>query len=102
MLLRQTPLHNGTHGMQYIFAGKVIAQRDLGLSRRLFISLPLHDFRAGVPKLNARIGMDAVVNAIIAGLIAPGHAGIGSIDNSVTAERRDVPLSEIDARFDGR
>ena len=46
--------------------------------------------------------MDAVVDAVVAGLIAAGHARVGGVDDGVANEGRDVPLPKVDARLHGR
>ena len=81
--------------MQNILTGEIIAQRDFRLSRFFFPALFPHDGGALLPQLHTSTGMDAVINAAVAGDIAPGHTTVGSVDDGITAEGGDVPLPEI-------
>ena len=65
------------------------------------MSLPRHHFRAEIPKLNAGIGMDTVVDAAVTGLITARHPRIGGIDDRVAAKRRNVSLPKPDPVLDG-
>ena len=82
--------------MQNIFTGEVIGPGDLRLSRFFLPALLLHNCRALLPQLDAGIGVDAVINAAVAGDIAPGHTTVGGVDDGITAQGGDVPLPEID------
>ena len=44
-----------------------------------------------LPQLDAGIGVDAVINAAVAGDIAPGHTTVGGVDDGITAQGGDVP-----------
>ena len=41
--------------------------------------------------------MDAVVDAVMAGLVAASHAAVGSVDNGTAFQRGNVPTPEIDS-----
>ena len=45
--------------------------------------------------------MDAVVNAVMARLVAAGHAAVGCIDDSSTFQRGNVSTPEIDFLLNG-
>ena len=90
MAYRQLPLHDGPDGMDHMVAGKIVCGRDLGLSRRLLVSLLFHELSTSIPKLDACIGMDAIVDTAMAGLIAARHAGVCGVDDCVTDKRCDV------------
>ena len=68
--------------MDHIVAGQVVGPRDLDLSRGLLTSLLRHQLGAVQPQLNAGIGVDAVVDAGVAGDVAAGHPAVGGVDDS--------------------
>ena len=100
MPLCQPSLNNGTYRVNHVSAREVERGRDLCLSCRFLESLLLHDSSADIAKLNSGIGMDAVVDAVVAGLIASGHVGIGGVDDGVAGKRRDVALLEKYSRHE--
>ena len=89
-------------GVQNIAARQVERRGDFGLSGRLGAALPFHDFRAGKAQLNAREGVDGVVDAAVIGRIAAGHAGIGGVDDRVAFQCGNVALPEVQSRLHGR
>ena len=99
--LCQFALNDGADCVDHILAGQIVGGRNLRLPGRLLISLLLHDLCAGVPQLNPRIGMNAVVDAVVARLVAAGHPGIGRVDNGVAGQRCNIALPEIKARLCG-
>ena len=63
--------------------------------------LLFHQLRAGEPQLHARVGVDNVIDALVIGNIAAGHAGVRSVDDGIAAERCDISLPEIEPRLHG-
>ena len=100
MPLRQPSVHDRADGVDHVPAGEIEPRRDLGLSGRLLVSLRGHDLGADVSQLHARVGVDAVVDAAVARLVAAGHAGVRRVHDRVAPECRNVALPEIDPRLD--
>ena len=94
VLLRQPAADEGTVGVQYVFAGQIERRCDLRLSRGLLKALTRHDIGAQAAQLHARVRMDAVVDAVVTGLVTARHAAVGRVDDRVAGKRRDVPLPE--------
>lgn len=82
MLPGQFPLHDGANRVDHIITGEIIGGRNLGLPGGFFKSLPLHDLSALQTELHPGIGVDAVINTVMARLVAAGHATICRIDDS--------------------
>ena len=87
--------------MNYKFTWQIEGRGDFRLSSGFGIALFLHDLRTVIPQLNTGIGVDAVVDALVARIIAAGHAGIRSIDDGIHLQRSDIALPEIDAVLSG-
>ena len=90
MLPGQFPLHDGANRVDHIITGEIIGGRNLGLPGGFFKSLPLHDLSALQTELHPGIGVDAVINTVMARLVAAGHATICRIDDSVNLHFRNV------------
>ena len=99
--LRQDALHDGTHGVDDPAAGQVVGRGDLGPAGGLAVALAGHEGGAVAAELHAGIGVDAVVDAVVAGAVAAGHAGVGGVNDGVAAQRGDVPLPEVQIAPDG-
>ena len=97
MLSGQFSPHDGTYGVNYIITGEVICGRDFCLSGRLLIALLFHDLSTLQTELHPSIGVDAVINAVVARLVAAGHATICRIDDGSTIQRGNVSMPEIDS-----
>ena len=69
--------------VQYILEGKVIGWSDFCLPGWLLMALCPHKLRAGQTQLHARIGVDSIVNAAVAGDEAPQHPTVRRVDNGV-------------------
>lgn len=83
--------------MQDMFTGQIVARRDLGLPDRFGKPLFFHHIRAREPQLYASECMDAVVDAGMIRLVAPRHAAVGSIDDCVRLQSRNISLPQINA-----
>ena len=97
MLPGQFPLHDGANRVDHIITGEIIGGRNLGLPGGFFKSLPIHDLSALQTELHPGIGVDAVINTVMARLVAAGHATICRIDDSPTIQRSNVSTPEIDS-----
>ena len=97
MLSGQFSPHDGAYGVNYIITGEVICGRDFCLSGGFLISLQLHNLSALQTELHPSKGVDAVVNAVMARLVAAGHATICRIDDGPTIQRSNVSTPEIDS-----
>ena len=64
------------------------------------MTLAFHELSAIQPELDARKGMDAVVDAGVAGHIAARHAAVGGVDNGAALEPGDVALPEVQIAAD--
>lgn len=95
-------LNDGADGMQYIVAGQIVGFCDLGLPGWLLVTLALYEPGAIQPELNARKGMDAVVDAGVARHIAARHAAVGGIDDGTALEPGDVTLPKVDVAANRR
>ena len=84
--------------VQHMAAGKVVRLRDLRASCG-FLLLLSHELCAFVAKLHARIGVDGVVYAAMAGSKAAQHLAVGGIHNGVDRKGGNVALPEIEARL---
>ena len=62
-----------------------------------FIALLFHNLSALQTELHPGIGVDAVINTVMARLVAAGHATICRIDDSPTIQRSNVSTPEIDS-----
>ena len=60
------------------------------------MALALHELGAIQPELDAREGMDAVVDAGVARHITARHAAVGGVDNGTAPNPGDVALPEIE------
>ena len=67
---------NRSYGMQHILTWQVKGRRNLCGSGRLFVFLFLHDAGTHGAQLYPREGVDAVVDARMAGLPTSGHAAL--------------------------
>ena len=81
--------------MNHELAREIIRGCDLGLSGWLLISLLFHNFSTDIPELDTCVSKDTVIDAVVAGLVASGHAGVGGVDDGITFKRRNVALPEI-------
>jgi hypothetical protein len=66
------------------------------------VSLLLHLFRAGQPKLYASVGVDLVVNAMMAGAETAQHPAVRRIDNGITTQGGYISLPQVDALLNRR
>ena len=73
VLCRQPLVHDGTDGVNHVFARQVIRRRDFRLPGRLLVSLLLHEFGAFVAKTQSRESVDAVVDTAVKRLKAAEH-----------------------------
>lgn len=65
--------------MDDIIAWQIKCRRDLCLSGRLFVPLFFHQIAAVFAQLDSRVCMDAVVNTVVAWLVASRHSTVGGI-----------------------
>ena len=99
--LGQAALHDGAHGVDDVAAGQVVGRGDLGPAGGLRVALLGHEGGAVAAELDAGIGVDAVVDAVVAGAVAAGHTGVGGVDDGVAPQGGDVPLPEVQTVPDG-
>ena len=85
--------------MQNVLTRQIKTRCDLCLSCLFLMTLLFHDPGTIIPELNPCICMDTVVYTAVTRHIASGHPGIGSIDNSITLNGRDISLPKIDTVF---
>lgn len=83
-------------------AREIIGFCDFGLADLFLMALSFHEFVALVSKLDAREGVDGVIDAAMIGIEAAEKAAIGGIDNGIAFERRYVPFPKIDSFLDWR
>ena len=76
MFLCQLSLHNRTNCMNHMITGQIKRWSNLCLPCRFFMSLFYHHIIAIVSKLNSCISMNAIINTIMARLIAACHTAI--------------------------
>ena len=95
MLYRKPSPYNGAHGMYHIIAGQVKCRGDLRLSRGLLVSLVQHQFITIVPQLYSGVGMNAIIDAVVTGLIASRHAAVGRIYDGSHLQSRNIPFPQI-------
>ena len=99
VFFRQRPLDDGPHGVEHIPAGQVVGFGDFRLARGLWAALLCQEGRALQPEPHPGEGVDGVVDAAVAGDVAPGHAAVGGVDDGVHLQGGDVPLPEVEARL---
>ena len=66
-----------------------------------FITLLFHQHCAVVAKLNPGIGVNAIINAVVARLIASSHTAVGGIDDGTDLEPCNVSLPDVKVVFYG-
>ena len=88
--MRQSGSYYGANGMKYIFCGQIEARCYLGLACGLLMALFFHHLMAITPQLDTAEGMDAVVNAGMAGLPAALHLAVGSVDNGINFQGGNI------------
>ena len=93
------PGHDGPHRVQNIPAGQVESRGEFGLPGGLLVALLRHQAGTGAAQLYPGKGMDAVVDAAVAGHIAAGHAAVGGVDDGVALQRGDVALPQVKGGF---
>ena len=81
--------------MQHIVAGQVVGPGDLGLTGGLLVALLFHEPGTIQPELDARKGMDAVVDAGVAGHITARHTAVCGVDNGAAPQPGDIALPEV-------
>lgn len=91
-----TTLNDGADGMQDIVAGQIVGFCDFGLPSRFLMALAFHELGTIQPELDARKGMDTVVDAGVARHIAARHAAVGGVDNGAALQPGDIALPEIE------
>lgn len=97
LILRgHTALDDGADRVQDIVARQVISLGDLGLPGGFLMALALHDLSAVQPELNAREGVDAVVDAGVARHITARHAAVCGVNNGAALQPGDVALPEVE------
>ena len=102
VFVRQPPIDDGPNRMDHIFTRQIEGRGDLRLSGGLRISLLLHNLCAVIPQLDTGIGMDTVIDAFVAGIVAAGHARVGGIDDGIYPQCGDITLPETNAVLSGR
>ena len=85
--------------MKNVIAGKIECRGDFCASGRLFVSLFLHDVGTNCAKLDSGKGVDAVVDARVAGLPASGHSAVCGVYDCSHAKGGDVATPEIEVAF---
>lgn len=93
--------NDGPHGVQHKAAGQVEGGRDLRLPGGFLAALSAHQFRAGLPQLNAGKGVDGVVDAAVVRAVAAGHAAVGGVHDGVAPQGGDVALPQVQPRLNG-
>ncbi len=58
--LRHRTVDDWSDGMENVIAGQIVGGRELGLPSGFLMPLLFHQFRAGQPELNARIGVNGI------------------------------------------
>ncbi len=64
VLCSEISLHYGPHSMDHAFTGKIVGGSDLCLAGGFRVPLPGHDPGAGIPELDAGIGVYAVCDTL--------------------------------------
>ncbi len=81
--------------MKHITTWKIKGRSDFAKSGSFFIPLLLHQLVTGKPELNARKGVDTVVDTGMERSKAAQKLRVCSIHDSINFERGDVALPEI-------
>ena len=81
---------------QDMVARQIVGLGNFGLPGGLFMALKFHELGAIQAELDARKGMDAVVDAGVARHIAARHAAVGGVDNGAAPEPGDIALPEVE------
>ena len=89
--------HHRANGVNHILTGQVISGRYFGAPGGLLKALLLHKLGAFPAKLYPGKGMDAVVDAVVAGLVAAGHTAVGGIDNGSAFQGGNISSPEVDS-----
>ena len=97
MLPRQFSPDDGAYGVDHILTGKIVGGGDLCLPGRFLIALLRHNLRALQTELYPGIGMDAVINAVVAGLVAAGQLRVSRIDDGPTFQGGNISTPEINS-----
>ena len=82
--------------MKNVIAWKIESGGDFCASGRLFVSLFLHDVGTYFSQLDSGKGVDAVVDAGVAGLPASGHSAVCGVYDCSNAECGDVATPEVE------
>ena len=88
--------------MQDILAGKVERLCNLSASSLLPIAFFTHQRMAGQPKLDARAGVNCIVDTAVAWNKTTQQAAVCGVDNSVAFQLGYVALPKEDSAFDRR
>ena len=83
MLRCQRAIHNWPYGVDDITARQAVGRRYLGLPRRFWVSLLLHDAVAAESQANTGLGTDDVINTAMQRLVTAGHPAVRRIDDRV-------------------
>ena len=82
--------------MKNVITGKIECRGDFCVTGRLFVSLFLHDFRTNFSKLDSSKGVDAVVDAGVAGLPATSHSAVCGVYDCSHSQCCDVATPEVE------
>ena len=99
MFLCQLSLYDRANCMNHMITRQIKRRGDLCLPCRFFLSLFYHHIIAIVSKLNSCIGMNAIINTIMAGLIAACHAAVGCIYDCSHSKSCNIALPDIKIRL---
>lgn len=84
--------------VQHVPCGQIVARRELRRAGLFAVSLLLHDLMASEPQLNARKGVDRVVDAAVIRRKTAQQLRICGVDDRIDLERRDVSAPKIPVR----
>ena len=97
VILCHLMLDDRTHRMKNILTGQIESRSQLCRTGLFAVTLPGHLFCTGQPQLDARIGMNAVIDASMARDIAACQASVGRIDDGIAAQGRNISLPKVDS-----
>ena len=99
MFLFQLSPYNRANRMNHIITGQIECRSNFCLPCRFFMSLFYHHIITIVSKLNSRIGMNAIINTVMARLIASCHAAVSCIYDRSHSKSCNVTLPDIKIRL---
>ena len=87
---------NRSYRVQYISARQVVGRCYLCLSRRFGKALLLHYFGAFIAQLHTGKCMNGIVDTAVAGIVTARQLTVGSVDDGVDFQRRDIALPKTE------